>query len=1251
MILGIRETPEDELTSFHKRIMDGTCQWITQRNDYVNWIEQPERFAAPQTFWLIGLPATGKTSLATSVVRHLQFLDEDCQYHFFSSSHQAKRTAAYGLRSIALQLALAHESFRKRLFILHEETGITFTSQNQNFNTIWDKVFEDIIFKIKFPTTLFWVFDGVDEVDSHSLLLGHLMKIKSLSPIKIFLTSRPMKMPPASASYVSSVTTYFLSEKDTWADIRTYVHTAVRDALPDDEQLQKKIVDQVLAKASGSFLWVKLTLETLGENWHTEYDIQRVLNQVPESMESLYNRLLDKIRAQSPRLQLIASRILAWTACCWRPLSIVELQVALEPEFGNFIKLEETINQICGHFITLERSKVSLIHDTARHFILSNASFIDSQRAHEHIAIACLRYLSQDTWRRIFKAIGSSTIATNKKLKSNRLLAVEEDHPFLDYAACFWAYHVSKSLLGSQDLMSALKGFLLRYGLTWIEAIALSSNLRYLTRSAQYLKVYSKRKLRRLNQASPLSFQSSLEEDAKFVQSWANNFIRIVGKFGVNLVQSPQSIYQLVPPFCPRNSEISRTYGISKEGTLSVSGLPSDTWDDCLASVSIGDDGIASKVLATDTYFIILVSSSGTVHVWFAETCECARKIYHKEYVRIMSLNKSHTLLATAGIRTYRVWDISSGKELYCIPKSVESITMAVTFSNGDSGLIIGFDDCSINCYDLRTRTQKWIFTTQDLLNDLHGCPKIMAFSPDATKVVLAWRGKPPIIWDMLISGAQKPQRYMVQNIADAISSPEQIIWQTNGNSILVLCQNTSLIEWHLYDEELTEFNHVKAHQMTLSQDGNFLLTNDNMGSSVWTFPALGLIYRVVNENEFIRGIAFSPDGQRFYDIRGSMCHVWEPDALVRPDDYDLEDHSSLGESYAATEPVFSTDENSQCQVTALASDSEGMYYCCGREDGTIIIHEGINGKRVRKVYSHSSTSSVIALDWSRSGKYVISGDNSGRIIAKRLEKKKVDKWSVFPVLDFRLHEPAQQFLFGENEQLLLISAESIDCVWDLKAKKELCRRSWGVRQSRRWIQHPFDGQLLLWIDPVEIQTYNWKILERSDGAQALAKAPSTPVQNSSGCSQTLVNSEIDRRIVRWIALTDDKRHLVYETRSDAGHSSIYSSGALHLGLLSTLNLQTQPTDSNMSECLSDLAGQVRRLLGTYENRIVFLNQDSWLCSWKIDTGLDDVQNHFFLPKDWLNRNALQIATLNAQGTLFCPKYGNVAIVRHGLNI
>ena len=1257
-MFDIREPPEAELNDIQSKAMDGTGQWMTAKSEFSQWIKSNDEPHKPKTFWLVGLPATGKTILSSVLIDYIQFLGQNCAYHFFSSGHQAKRTVAQCLRSIAAQLASVSPDLRERLIALHEETGITFTSQNQNFQILWDRIFEGIICQMRFVNPLIWILDAVDEADSPSLLISHLMRIHSTTPIKIFFSSRPMRIPSLVAGYSSHVTTYFLAEGDTASDIREYVQRALQIALPNDEHMRRDITDQMLANASGSFLWVKLSLDTLQDNWHTQDDIRKALTEIPLGMEKLYRRMLDGVKNQPPRSGLMATRILTWVACSWRPLNLAELEVALEPEFRGFVNLKDTIVQICGHFVTVDSEKVSMIHATARQFLLSDCdgapAFIDSQIAHEHIAIICLKYLSSNDWRRIFQIVDKDNPVTHRARRKNRLLIAEKGHPLLGYSTCYWAYHASKANTGSQILVEAITDFLRKNCLSWIEAIALSANLRYLTRSAQFLKAYARRRLRqsrRMGLGAPLSLKEPPEDDAKAIQRWANDFIRLVGKFGASIVLDTSSIYRLIPSFCPRGSMIGKTFGKPSSGMLSVTGLTSDVWDDCLASVSGEDNRTASRVLDVHRHFLTLTSSTGTVVVWNSETCEEDRRLQHREYVSHMVANRSGELLATAGIENYRVWNISSGKEIYNLPVSEEAQTLAIAISDDNTELVVGLDDCSVAGIELKSSQRLWHYVVQETSGNLDGCPSMMALSPNLSMVAVGWRGRPPTVWDLTVTDHQQPRQCRTQGRADAICAPESLTWQTDGQSLLILCQSAAVVEWHIHTDEQTCFDHIGAREMAVSQDGNLLLTSDHAGTiSIWTLPRANLIYRLINQSAFIRNLAFSSDARRFYDIRGSLCNIWEPDVLVRADEQDAADDWSIGESSILTEPIVTEDLSSQSQVTALAIDVKDEYFVCGKNDGTVFIHDAKDGRRVRKVYAHESFTSIVALEWSRSGKYIVSGDETGRVVAKRLEVKEAGKWAVYGVLDTRLSESVQQFLFNDSEKLLLVSTSSMDIVYDLKAKAELHHQNWGSRQSRRWIGHPSNPGSLVWIDTDAVHLYHWASLQHEACADRSYKdegEPATPL--SASCRTHFRRQESTTRLVQWIALTQDRRYLVYETLPDTGHANSRASGGLHMEFLSTESLSLQHPHTLASDCMADLSGQIKRLIGTHDNAMVFLDHDYWLGTWKIDSGVDEVKRHFFLPKDWLNPNMLQMATLNEQGTFFCPRYGDVAIVRHGI--
>jgi WD40 repeat protein len=1236
--------------------MEGTGQWLLRRSDLLQWLNDLGDQDS-SVIWLIGLPASGKTALSSVVVNQLRSQFASCQHHFFTTGHQTKRTAAYCLRSIASQLAQANLEFREALYAFHAETGIKFTSQDQNFNTIWEKVYEGIILKMRFRKPLFWVLDGVDEADLQSQITSCLLSMRPATTIKIFLSSRPMKIPAVSAGKEGCVTPILLSDGDTEKDIRAYVTTAIHNILSADEVVQHDLIDQILAKASGSFLWVRLSLESLSHNWHTQEDIRKALNELPPGMLALYEEMITRLLSQPPRTELLARRILTWVTCSWRPLKIEELETALESEFGRFLNFEDTLNQICGHFLSIDNGRISLIHATARQFLTSERAsqpaFIQPREAHSQMSVRCLVYLSQDFWSRIFRAVSLSVTDDHGYIRKNRLLLAEQGSPLLGYATCYWAYHVSKSSTSSRELTGALTKFFSQHCLSWIEGIALSSNLRYLTRSARYLKTYAKRKKhsRTHSDSSPIleSLTELPEDDPKWLHAWATDLIRIVGKFGPILLTKPSSIHLDIIPFCPKNSIISLTHGERRPEQLSVTGLPSDSWDDRLASVSVGDDRIASQVLATESYFITLVSSIGSIAVWHAETCEQARKIEVGEYVPVMALSRAGTLLATATLNSYSVWELSSGRLVSHIRRLITTRTITLSFAQDDAYLLVGCDDCSITIYDRFTSTEVSNHNFEPPSDDYQGCPTAMAINPGCNAVAMAWRGKVPLVWHFQSTTYQPIRTRRLRQSIASISAPEALRWQMDGNSLFILCQDTNLVEWRLYDDQQLAYPHLKAREFAISSDGNLVLTSDHTGTvSVWTFPRLSLVYQLGSENDFVRDVEFSPDGQRLYDVRDSLCNVWEPDVLIRPDEQDLEDQSSLDEfSIVSSEPTIAQIDNTQGVITAIATSDSDVYFCCGRDDGTVIIHEATNGKAIRKVYSHSSTTSVLLISWSPSGRYMVTSDDSARVIGKRLKVKAKDEWAVFPVFDARVSEPVQQFLFSQDEQWLLISTSSTDQVFDLRIKKQVWYEHWGTRQSRRWVQNTVDPASLLWIEPQVMRSYHWTTMSFQANIE---------VESDSNAESELAPGERSHRpsdrLVVWAACIKSSGLILYGTLPigpSQGTISCLSHSGLHLEIVQpSLEPSSQATSPSLA-CSPNLAGRVKRLLGVTKDKIAYLDHDNQLCTWDLDNGLDSMREHFFLPRDWLNVSSLELALIHETGTFFCPKGGYVAIVRNGL--
>lgn len=63
-----------------------------------------------------------------------------------------------------------------------------------------------------------------------------------------------------------------------------------------------------------------------------------------------------------------------------------------------------------------------------------------------------------------------------------------------------------------------------------------------------------------------------------------------------------------------------------------------------------------------------------------------------------------------------------------------------------------------------------------------------MALNPDMSKVIIAWRGKSPMIWDMRAGETQEFEQCKIYHENNALCAPQKIEWRTDENSTLILC-------------------------------------------------------------------------------------------------------------------------------------------------------------------------------------------------------------------------------------------------------------------------------------------------------------------------------------------------------------------------------------------------------------------------------------------------------------------------------
>ncbi|KIJ50435.1 hypothetical protein M422DRAFT_245706 [Sphaerobolus stellatus SS14] len=163
--------------------------------------------------------------------------------------------------------------------------------------------------------------------------------------------------------------------------------------------IEETIIKEVYKKSSSIFLLAKLhmvTLDTKARRGRPS-DILTALNNLHNSFENTYEDILKRIDSEDKD---IFHLILSWIVLAYRPLSMEELQNALQVTEGQYIHdplqylSEEYILSVCqGLVIVRQKSDtLSLIHETASQFLkdyIGHSGFL----SRTSVAKSCISFL------------------------------------------------------------------------------------------------------------------------------------------------------------------------------------------------------------------------------------------------------------------------------------------------------------------------------------------------------------------------------------------------------------------------------------------------------------------------------------------------------------------------------------------------------------------------------------------------------------------------------------------------------------------------------------------------------------------------------------------------------------------------------------------------------------------------------------------------------------------------------------------
>ncbi|KAI0457259.1 hypothetical protein F5B21DRAFT_464875 [Xylaria acuta] len=1262
--LSVHETPDSDYNFFRDRWVPGTCKWILGHKEFTRWVQDQHR--KPQVLWIHGNAASGKSILSSFIIDYLVQRELPCHYFFIRFLNRKKRTTSMVLRSLACQLANSIPAYAKSL--IHLKVAVA-DLKNADYRRIWQWLFKQALFKLEIVSPVFMVIDGVDEADSPSSIIRLLAELSLTNiPLRILIVSR--KTHEISSAFLRLGEQVHVEEvhaEGNVDDLRSYIRHEM-DLAGDDlylDEVSSKLVD----RAKGNFLWLHLAVQKVN-SCYTRQDVEDAINYLPSGMEALYDRMSLSIQSRAKESdRQLGSDILGWTACAQRPMRVEELSDALAN--NGILEIHRTIGDLCGGFVTVDNEgRVTMVHETAREYLTRRSDgerppVIDQESTNYQLLRRCIAPLTDPMLR--------------GQINRNQQSA------FLGYASETWFIHFAQSSTSSPDVLETVVEFLCSpHVLTWIYVMARRKELQVLAVASRHITDVVLR-----IRAAGIDETLAQNRVIDVLENWAIDLIKIVGKFGNTLKQYPDSIYKLVPPFCPENSIMYHQFGRKESRVLHVSSAASTTWDDCLARFTFDQGAVASSVIAAGNRIAILanVRTTGYVFIYRAATFEEQWRVTHPERVFKIQFNNPGALLVTYGYTTTRVWDMTTGeciKEVKNPPKLPRPQTLL--FSSDSGTILVGSEDRCVRSFLLDGARDEWTtkvqIDEQPLENTYLNLPVCSALSPDGNMIAYGYRGHPATCWELeppMLLGQCKiildasDMTIQTSTWAEAV----QIAWHPLNIEVIGLDQVGLLFKWDPYEEEASMKVNAGADYFTLSQDGSLIATGNGVGViKVLATADFSLLYHLSSQDPTLY-MSFSTDSRRIYDIRGAYGNVWEPNVLVRLAD-GSEYHGHNSDICSETESLAKLSLKVEHHfprvdsVVALGNQSNGPLYSYGTEHGVAVLGE-VGCGRVCELERLKSYMSIEQVAWSDDGQLVGLADLAGRLSIKRITKAgdNGNTWQVQQEFDIRIPNskgPITQLIFHPVGTELLASTSTTLFSVNLMSRvlKEVSLPP-SIGEVK-WLCHPTIVGYLLGFGTMSVKVVDWATLQEVDIYKYFpprSPTPSTMLSTSSLHSNHHSFNKNAEKLGRLFSNVDSPHVLLQISQSPTPGQVkmqylLFDIAELQLGLSAD---QTKLSERDIPYTLvpPDISSRIREPLGFLSHRrLVFLDVDRWICTWHLPTlplvwpqqvrrskaGLVGIEQYYFLPGDWVTANEAHLCTITPDGALLCPRNGDVATVQ-----
>lgn len=1240
----------------------GTCEWIEGRANFQNWLGSGDGLLSPppcepssepntrapdsvrsssQLYWLTAQPGAGKSVCSAHVITKLVSQGYQCSYFFFQDNVRGKQTLNDMLRSIALQMANYQQAVRTAIHAV-KANGVDIDKDSDD--AVWRCVFVQGIFKVNLSQTQIWVLDALDECLDGAKFPDLLKKTKLPVGLRIFAASRPQPDIERGVNRLSAGMQIYqesISQCDTEGDIMRYISSEDAQLDLDDREERLRLEQQLLSRCNGCFLWVKLVIQDL-ENVYLQESIGNVLDKIPDGMSALYQRSLTSIVKATREKKLVREKeltkaLLLWAVCARRPLSLTEIELALNLDSEMQVRDLRRSIDACGNLLYVDRnSRVQLIHSTLRDFLfdrdLQSEFAIRRQDGHERLALACLKHMEQTMRPPRGRSVGRS------------LARKEQEQPvFEEYAATYFSEHIAAASSTSDFLLISISRWLEASVLSWIEHTASHQPSLYsLTRTARNFKQYLERRVK---------YVPPLGDEFKLMHKWTTDLVRLVAKFGRNLKEQPSAIFFLIPSIAPRDSMLYRL-SLNKPKWLEVSGSANAAWDDCVSFIEYSET--YATALAAGQNTIAIGMKNGAVILYDQSTCLEKFAVRHRVpktvaqrlslTIRLLAFDAAEQHFAAAGLQSICVWSII-GHLLYTFEISEPLVYMGFSldqqaiFTVNRSSKIIRLsldeeDDSDLRPPSPLDRPRSSGYVGSERLHLPAQAPLAAAISSDQTVVALLYRGKPIYLYgledDEVLGTCGRDAGSSGPNISvlTALFNPK-----ASSNLLAVSHQDGDLSLYDTWTHRELASVYGDAYSLAATPDGQTLASGNTGGTvRLWEFETLTLLYVIRSGLEEVRSLAFAGDGSRLVDRRDTRIKVWEPSALIRKS---AEEDASQSEAVALAAPEVG--ENDQTiSTTAMCTDTAGRYIFAGRSDGSIVAFD-IQDPDSPCATIHQARNDTFA-DIMIFENYTLAIANSTQTVqvwqlpqplpGPKRSRLLLEKSFAEPIRELLLRPDGSHLLISTSESATVLHVETGASIWDA---------SHGLGEGLLPGCWASAGQSLAVLRSDScIDVCDWTSREHNRKLS---------LDHGSGMASQPVVAPFER-------LWQSQSSRLFAATTSPSYRN--HAKTLVISCENPFMSDDLAETSDMSSSVStDSVWNVRAFLGMCQERLVYLDHDLWICSLRLDEaakGKSIITRHIFVPPEFVNAPTAAKPFITHQGNLVFSKEDKLGIIKGALD-